>query len=246
MFTCVKFKTLLASSLFAYIFSAGVASAQCERFPKIALWKNLTHESVKKYVERKLAGDWRPYISHLEQQLKNTSEIIAAGSGARLKHNGEVITLKGDRLVQYYKLSEARLKVARCLSEEKDISLLNDFTVAAGDELAVTEIPVPSLAGGAAATALQIDVSTKCTGGESLFKISNRGVDWPKSGTFSVFRIDGQSKYPVSSRRMRLKHGQVVTFAIQKTRNPTGTLGLFVGPAWYQRPFAYDATLVCR
>ena len=243
----LKTKTLLSLLVMtmALGLSANTALAQCTEFPVYPLWTSLSHDSAKSYVKRKLKGDWTPYISHLEKQLGSIEKIIASGKGARLKHNGETLALSGEKLERYQRLSKARLEVVQCLAEEMEIAALDNFATAAGDEEPVTEIPVQARKQASAASALRLEVSTSCSNGVSSFKIKNQGTDWPKAGSFSIFRIDGQNKYPVSSRRMRLKNGQIASFTVKRSRNPTGNLGLFVGPAWYKRSFAYDATLVC-
>jgi len=224
--------------------SPTTASAQCKEFPAYPMWKTLSHDSAKDYVRRKLKGDWTPYINHLKKQLGSIEKIIANGKGARLKHRGETITLRGEKLKQYQRASRDRFDVVQCLAEEMELAALDNFATAAGDEEQETEILVQARPA-SGTQVLKLEVSTSCSNGVSNFKIKNQGADWPKAGSFSIFRIDGQNKYPVTSRRMRLKQGQIASFSVKRSRNPTGNLGLFVGPAWYKRAFAYDATLVC-
>ncbi len=241
-------KNILLSALvaaLALVFSANTALAQCKPFPAYELWNTLSHERAKSYVKRKLKGDWTPYISHLEKQLKNIEKIVESGKGARLKHKGETVTLTGKKLLEYQQASLARLDVVQCLADEMEVADLNNFATAAGDEEPVTEVSAKTAMAGRDASEMKLEVSTSCSNGVSRFKIKNQGPDWPKAGSFSIFRIDGGKKYPVSARRMRLKQGQFASFTVKKSRNPSGNLGLFVGPTWYKRAFAYDATLTC-
>lgn len=234
-------------------FSTSVTRAACKAFPEYELWNALTHERAIGYVDRKLKGNWAPYIAHLRKQLTNIESILASGSSARLKHKGKIAVLSGEKLEEYRRVSRARLDVVQCLADEHDVAKLDAFATAAGDEvedagdeiedkeIAVTTRPVVS-----SAQRLKLAVSTSCSNGVSKFRVKNEGPDWPKSSSFSLYRIEGSKKYPVSARRMRLKSGQIASFTVKKSRNPSGNLGLFVGPTWYERDFTYDATLVCR
>jgi len=230
-------------------YSASGAVAQCQQFPTYELWKTLTHERAKSYIERKLKGNWDPYIAHLQKQLKDIDKIIAHGKGARLKHKGEMIVLKGGKLAEYRRVSQARLDVVQCLADEAHAVKFDQFATAAGgnddDELPVTEVRNVAMIGGAAQR-LKVEVSASCSDGVSKFKIKNQGSAWPKASAISIFRVDGAQKYTVSGRRMRLKKGQVASFTVKKSGNPSGNLGIFIEPAWYNRSFAYDATLTCR
>jgi len=188
-------------------FASNSALAQCQEFPRYPMWKTLTHASIKSYVKQKLKGDWTPYLRHLEGQLKSTEKILASGKGARLKHSGKIVVLSGEKLAEYQRLSQARLAVVQCLADESEVAALDNFATAAGDEVQDTEIPVPAYGKTQAGDVMNLEVSTSCSNGVSRFKIKNQGADWPKAGAFSIYRIDGKNKYPVSSRRMRLKNG---------------------------------------
>ena len=254
MHVIIRFSILSVLSFFALGFLPALASAECEKFPKYPLWKTLTHERATSYVDRKLKGDWTPYTDHLEKQLSSILRIITAGKSAKLRHNGEVFILSGEKLSEYYQISEKRLEVVKCLAEESIAASLDSFATAAGgnttdiadDEAPDMEVKNDPQVSGAANAALKIEVSTSCSNGVSRFMIRNNGPDWPKSGAFSIYRIDGGTKNSVSSRRMRLKSGQSASFTVKKSRNPTGNLGLFVEPTWYERSFVYDATLTCN
>ncbi len=228
------------------VISSTSALADCKAFPEYRYWSTLTHKRATNYVDRKLKGDWQPYLSHLQKQIVKIEDITATGTGARLKHKGKHLVLKGEKLDEYLNVSKARLDVVQCLADEQDIAKLDSFATAAGDEDDVTEVAVTKSPTIAKAKRLKLAISTSCSNGVSKFRIENEGADWPKSSAFSLYRIEGDKKYPVSARRMRLKKGQIASFTVNKARNPSGTLGLFVGPSWYQRAFAYDATLVCR
>jgi len=222
------------------------AWAQCGTFPDHPLWSPLTHDRVQNYVKRSLKGDWESYIVHLKKQLVKVGEIVDAGKSARIKHKGQTVTLSGEKLAHYKDASQTRLDVVQCLAEqdhESELVSLDNLPSDKGGEEQDVEVPVTAVA---RKSRLKLEMSSSCSDGVSRFKITNRGPDWPKASSFSIFRIEGADKYPVSLRRMRLKSGQTVSFTVKKSRNPSGNLGLFVDPGWYKRAFVFDATLTCR
>lgn len=101
-----------------------------------------------------------------------------------------------------------------------------------------------NLAQGAAGM-LKLDVDARCAGGDVSFRVRNAGEAWPKSATFVIYRLGVNAPQAVVKRRMRLKDGQRASFRIAKQRNPTGRLGIFVEPGWYDRSFVLDAKVDC-
>ena len=242
---------LISASLPSFSGSVLAAEADCRAFPGYAFWRTLTHERAISYVNREFKGDWQPYISYLQKQLSSLEKFARAGKAVRLKNSGKSVVLRGKKLEQYLRLSKARLDVVECLAQEQEAASLDNFATAAGDtketeedEPAETEVlRAPSVT--AASRPVKLAISTSCSNGISKFKIRNQGPDWPTASAITIYRIEGIAKYPVSTRRMRLKKGQLVTFTVKKSRNPSGNLGLFVAPGWYPRSFAYDASLIC-
>ncbi|NQW01038.1 MAG: hypothetical protein HQ483_15135 [Rhodospirillales bacterium] len=242
----------------AVLFSGpGFAQSSCGKIPALKAWGGVTNARVVQYVDNKLHGDWQPYIDHLASQLKSVRLIQDAGKSAQIRYRGELIELSGKNLTAYLAASEKRLEVVTCLAEQalhQQAAQLADFATAAGeatDEAGEVEVqirkPQPlrqnvTVAGGA----LRLEVTTSCENGSSVFKVTNRGGEWPKSSIFAIYRMGDQTKQVISSRRMRLKGEQSSTFRIDATKNPTGQLGLFVDPSWYKRGFEYDATVRCR
>jgi hypothetical protein len=223
------------------------AAARCAQFPNSDLATPLTHERAKKYVAKKLKGDWTPYISHLEKQLKSVNTIVRQGKTARIKRKGENVVLTSEQLSEYLSMSEARLEVVRCLaSERRNMKSATAYKLPVTDSDEDPVMEVQPRAAVASAGRMKLEVSTVCSNGVSQFRVKNQGSDWSAAGAFSIYRIEDNNKYRVSSRRMRLKNGQVVSFTVKKSHNPSGNLGLFVDPGWYARPFNYDATLTCQ
>jgi len=95
-------------------------------------------------------------------------------------------------------------------------------------------------------TPLGVEIMASCKDGETRFKVTNNGRNWPKQGKFALYRLDGDKRQMVSARRMRLTRGQSATFRVKGKHNPTGDIGLFVDPQWYERPFNLDSRLRCR
>ncbi len=223
------------------------AIAMCNAFPANEFGSSLTHKRAQNYVERKLNGNWNPYIKHLEVQLKNVEKIIRQGSAAKIKRNGQTVTLNKNQLAEYFRMSSARLNVVQCLAKQDDPSeVLSLNSLPVTDEAPVSEVQPKGFAINKSARRMDLEVSTMCSHGVSQFKVKNQGPDWSAPGALTIFRIDENNKYRVSSRRMRLKKGQVVSFTVKRSLNPTGNLGLFVDPVWYARKFSFDATLTCR
>jgi len=241
-----KLPLLVLAATLIFSLPVDVAWAQCGKFPDHPLWSPLNHERVRNYVKRSLKGDWKSYITHLEKQLKTVNKIVDAGKTARIKHKGQTVTLSGDKLARYQNASQTRLNVVQCLAEqahESELVSLDRLPSEKGDENQDVEV---SVSAAVRTDSIKLEMSSSCSDGVSRFKITNRGPDWPKASAFSIFRIEGADKYPVSVRRMRLKGGQTASFKVKKSRNPSGHLGLFIDPGWYKRAFVFDATLTCR
>ena len=241
-----KLSLVVLVAIFVFSLPYNGAWAQCGTFPDHPLWSQLTHDRVQNYVKRSLKGDWESYIVHLEKQLTTVSKIVDAGKSARIKHKGQTVTLSGEKLVRYKDASQTRLDVVQCLAEqdhESEVVSLDNLPSNKGGEEQDVEVSVTATA---RKIRLKLEMSSSCSDGVSRFKITNRGPDWPKASSFSIFRIEGADKYPVSLRRMRLKSGQTASFAVKRSRNPSGNLGLFVDPGWYKRAFVFDATLTCH
>jgi len=222
------------------------AQAQCSEFPSHPLWGGLNHDRVKSYVKRGLKGDWKSYIHLLEKQLARIGKIINNHKVAHFKHDGQLVTLGGKNLIVYEKASQTRLEIVRCLAVlagNREPAPLDGIQPQSEDEIRDTEVHATT---GAYASHMKLETSTSCSGSVAKFKIKNEGENWPRTSSISIFRIEGANRFPVSSRRMRLKKGQMVSFTVTKSRNPTGHLGLFVDPGWYERLFDYDATLTCH
>ncbi len=126
------------------------------------------------------------------------------------------------------------------------------YALAAFVSIAVTGITAATFAeerAQAAASHLKMDIMVNCQDGNAVFRIKNVGEAWPKTSTFAIYNMRKKGKKRVrkliSNRRMRLKDGQRVSFRIKTAQLPTGRVGLWVKPGWYEREFDYDATVSC-
>jgi hypothetical protein len=130
----IKNKILLVFALGAFftVFQAGPASAECQAFPKLAFWGDMSHDSVKNYVETKYDGDWASYIGKLEKIKKGLTNIQQRGKGAVIKLQDRKVTLRGGKLGDYIQKSIVRIDTVRCLADEAEMDNLQNFATAAG------------------------------------------------------------------------------------------------------------------
>lgn len=111
-----------------------------------------------------------------------------------------------------------------------------------GAAQAAEEVKLQALAGSMQAIELRID--TECSGGDAYFKVTNVGAAWPKSGSFSIYRMTGGTM--ISQRRMRMGEDQTASFRVRGAARSGQELGLFIEPGWYARSRVYDATVKCE
>lgn len=112
-----------------------------------------------------------------------------------------------------------------------------------GNELAQVP-PAPAAPPASAAGPVAVSVTAQCEAGEAVFLVINQGDPWPVPSRIAVYRTQGQLL--VSQRLMRLTAGQRASFRVKGAAAAQAEFGIFVEPAWYQRPFAYDATVTCK
>ncbi len=122
------------------------AQAACPAFPKLQFWGDLTHDSMRTYVDNRFDGDWDAYIDKLERIKAGLQGIHGRGKGAVIKLKGRRVILKGAKLGDYLQLSGIRLGVVRCLAEEAEINNLQNFATAAGGDGATitSDLPKPA------------------------------------------------------------------------------------------------------
>ena len=127
-----KFFPVFALGIVFPLLLSSPASAECQAFPKLEIWRDMTHTSVRNYVETKFDGEWDVYIEKLERIRKGLERIQQRGKGAVVRLKGRSITLRDEKLGNYIQLSGERMDVVRCLAEQAEFSDLQNFTTAAG------------------------------------------------------------------------------------------------------------------
>ncbi len=134
--TIQNFSRMALLGFFALVLAAGFAteaSASCQAFPKIPLWKTLTHDFARRHVDEKYDGDWQAYIEKLRRYQVKLRAIYDRGSAADISWKNRKIRLKGDAIPGFLKLVDRRISVTRCLAENRaDIDDIANFSTAAG------------------------------------------------------------------------------------------------------------------
>ena len=119
--SCRKFFVAAAAAFFVFVMSdQAVRAAECPAVPDVAWWKNVSHDSLRKYVARKHEGDWAPYIAKWERQKTKLQEIYDRGSAVVVTK--DKIKLEGERLDKYIGQVDERIEMTRCLSRESTAS----------------------------------------------------------------------------------------------------------------------------
>jgi hypothetical protein len=140
----VSFRTVIRSAIAvlgvaaALPFAAADADAsQCEPFPNVSLWSDLTHDSVSRYVANELDGDWNGFIATLERYQEKVRAAQQSGRTIKVSHKGRPVTLGGHKLDVFVHASDWRLDVVKCLARETmadaaNAEALQAFATAAG------------------------------------------------------------------------------------------------------------------
>ena len=95
----------------------------------------------------------------------------------------------------------------------------------------------------AQAATVNVEITTACEEGNAVFKVVNKGFEWPTVSKFSVYRVKGNTL--VSQRRMRLTSNQAASFRVKAGGPEQVELGIFIEPEWYSREFTFDAKVSC-
>ncbi|MBO6521267.1 MAG: hypothetical protein JJ900_10125 [Rhodospirillales bacterium] len=90
---------------------------------------------------------------------------------------------------------------------------------------------------------VNVEVISACIDGVASFKVVNQGEKWPELGKLRVYQISNGQARELTARTMRFAEGQQASFRMKSQDN--SSIGLFVEPSWYDRPFQYDAEVSC-
>lgn len=247
------------------------ARADCSPFPKSEFIGSFSHAQVANYVEKRMGGDWSSYLATLSDNLQRLEALQTSGKDTALKVRGEQIQVSSSQLARFVYVSRQWLDVAQCLSEQQAVAALSDFATAAGGNMIAAANPVSganasserviSTSGSTGNTAtvtlgtevarlsgeaVNVQITSACIDGTSVFTVVNSGNNWPKAAKFSMFRLDGPNRQEISARRMSLNKGEAKSFSIPRVKNQTGHIGFAIEPSWYERPFQMDADISCN
>ena len=231
-------------AVFLFVAATSQAQAACSPFPSSEYLGSFTHAQVRDYVGKAHGGDWTPYLVTLQKNLTDLESVQRTDSGTVINVRGTPTKLNASALDRFVYTSRQWLQVAQCLAEEQNIASLNNFSTAAGGDSHV--VALQSEVASLSVNPLKVKISSTCEGGETVFTVVNAGSDWPDTGVFSMFRIDGANRQMISARRMTLTAGETKTFKISKIQNMTGEVGMAIEPSWYKRPFQIDASAQCK
>lgn len=109
-----------------------LAGSECAPFPRVALWGEYTHKSVRQHVADKLADDWDAYVGEMQRQLDTLRQIYGRDSAVTVTRDGRTVKLAGDQLAQYIMHADRRLGIVRCLATAAEAHSVADFATAAG------------------------------------------------------------------------------------------------------------------
>ena len=97
------------------------------------------------------------------------------------------------------------------------IAVTGGLTEADADALAVRPSSLQLAQG---SSPVNVEIATACEDGYAVFKIVNKGNEWPTVAKFSVYRVVGNTL--VSQRRMRLTSSQMASFLMANTLSVHG------------------------
>ena len=138
-----RFAAVCSVAVMASAFPA-FAGNDCAPFPRVALWGEYTHESVRKHVDQILGSDWTVYMDEMQRQLDTLRQIHGRGSAVTVTRDGRTVKLVGDQLAQYIMHADRRLGIVRCLASGAEVHTVANFSTAAGTALDADAQPKPA------------------------------------------------------------------------------------------------------
>jgi hypothetical protein len=91
---------------------------------------------------------------------------------------------------------------------------------------------------------LRLQVSSACGETGAVFKVTNRGTHWPRTGLLKLYYADDNTL--IGQRRLRLADQQKISFLVKKTISAGRPVAVWIEPQWYERDFTFDAALTCH
>ena len=216
------------SSAFAKAPAKAPAKADvCPAYPRVWSWGAISHQRTIDFVGDNHGGDWAPYNGKWKKRL-GLLEMAHAQGRAVVFPKPQGLRLRGRGLAEFIEWVRKRIDINLCLAEQ------------------AVEVSPKTAAGNLSAAAfdpIRLRVIAECTDGAAVFKVINIGGRWPRTGTFTIYTLDGQKR--LSKRRLRLARGQRASFKFKSRKTGEMVLGLWVDPSWYSRDFRYDAKVIC-
>jgi len=90
---------------------------------------------------------------------------------------------------------------------------------------------------------LRLEINSSCGENGAVFKVTNRGGKWPRTGFLKIFYADDKSL--IGQRRLRLADNQRVSFVVKDKIMSGRPVAVWVEPQWYKRDFEFDASMNC-
>lgn len=90
---------------------------------------------------------------------------------------------------------------------------------------------------------LRVEVSAVCADQGAVFKIINRGDQWPRTGLLRLYYADDHAL--IGQRRLRLADHQRISFAVKNNIAADRPVAVWLDPGWYKRSFKFDAQTTC-
>lgn len=121
---------------FASHADAGTSIPTCQAFPKVGVWKNLNHATMRDRVEREYSGDWQAYMGKLKGYADKLRRIQTKGKSVLVTRGGQKVRLQGQAFIRFLAHVDERIAVTRCLAENPadtlDAAGIADFPTAGG------------------------------------------------------------------------------------------------------------------
>ncbi len=113
---------LLVALLVGLSPAAAKTKKPCAPFPRVVWWGDMTHESVRGAVRERYAGDWRPVIDGLTQQMSSLLALKEQDRPYAIPNTTR--QLGGDQLVVYLDQVRLSLSILHCL-RDNDVAAPN-------------------------------------------------------------------------------------------------------------------------
>lgn len=211
-------------------------------------------------------------LHHLRQTQQTITIKVSGGTAELNAATFAQFVYQSEQFLSVAKCLAEGDNLKSLVDNHSDLQALAEFSTAAGGAMMAADntastgsqrspsggIDLPALSGDDRASVvrqdqvanvsnpLNVNISSTCESGDVRFSIVNLGESWPKTSAVSVYRIAGTNRQMINVRRVDLERGDVTHIIIPRIKNATGTVGLAIQPAWYDRAFQMDAQTTCQ